>query len=156
MSASSAAATPALSAALHLAEAAMSVVLVEANRVGWGASGRNGGQVGAGQRQDQDWLEKAAGKDRARALWDMAEEAKALVKALVARHAIDCDLRPGIVHAAHKRAYVPEYHAYAERLARDYGYDRIVPLDRPPSRPRSAPTSTTAGSTTATARISTR
>jgi gamma-glutamylputrescine oxidase len=119
-----------LSAALHLAEAGHSVVLVEANRVGWGASGRNGGQVGAGQRQDQDWLEKTMGRDRARALWDMAEEAKALVKALVARHAIDCDLQPGIVYAAHKPAFVGEYHAYAERLARDYGYDRIVPLDR--------------------------
>ena len=72
-----------LSAALHLAEAGLDVVLIEAQRVGWGASGRNGGQVGSGQRRDQDWLERHVGKVRARALWDMAEEAKALVRGLV-------------------------------------------------------------------------
>ena len=79
-----------LSAALHLAEAGLDVVLLEAQRVGWGASGRNGGQVGSGQRREQDWLERQLGRERARALWDMAEEAKALVRALVARHGIDC------------------------------------------------------------------
>ncbi len=47
-----------LSAALHLAEAGLDVVLLEAQRVGWGASGRNGGQVGSGQRREQDWLER--------------------------------------------------------------------------------------------------
>ncbi len=119
-----------LSAALHLAEAGFDVVLLEANRVGWGASGRNGGQVGPGQRRDQDWLEQAAGEDRARALWDLAEEARALVAALAARLRIDCDLKPGIVYAAHKPADVPAYNAYAERLARTYGYDRAQPLGR--------------------------
>ncbi|MBA3323855.1 MAG: FAD-binding oxidoreductase [Rhodobacteraceae bacterium] len=119
-----------LSAALHLAEAGFDVALVEANRVGWGASGRNGGQVGPGQRQDQVWLEKAAGKGRAHALWDLAEAARGLVTALVARHGIVCDLRPGIVYAAHKPGYVAAYHRYAAKLAHDYGYESIVPLDR--------------------------
>ena len=119
-----------LSAALHLAEAGLDVVVLEAQRVGWGASGRNGGQVGSGQRRGQDWLEAQYGRERARALWDMAEEAKALVRGLVARHAIACDLRPGIIHAAHRASYVAEYHAEAAKLARDYGYDAIEPLDR--------------------------
>ena len=119
-----------LSAALHLAEAGLSVALVEAQRVGWGASGRNGGQVGSGQRREQDWLEAAFGRTRAHALWDMAEEAKALVRGLVARHGIACDLRDGILHAAHKARFVPAYHAEAGKLARDYGYDAIEPLDR--------------------------
>lgn len=119
-----------LSAALHLAEAGLSVVLVEAQRVGWGASGRNGGQVGSGQRRDQAWLEAEYGRERARALWDMAEEAKALVRGLVARHGIACDLRDGILHAAHRASYVAEYHAEAEKLARDYGYGFVEPLDR--------------------------
>ncbi len=119
-----------LSAALHLAEAGFDVVLLEANRVGWGASGRNGGQVGPGQRRDQDWLEQAAGMTRARALWDLAEEARALVRDLIARHAIACDLRPGIVYAAHRPGYVADYHAYAEHLARAYDHHRVVPLDR--------------------------
>ncbi len=43
-----------LSAALHLAEAGYDVALIEAHRVGFGASGRNGGQLGSGQRVDQD------------------------------------------------------------------------------------------------------
>jgi gamma-glutamylputrescine oxidase len=119
-----------LSAALHLAEAGFSVALVEAQRVGWGASGRNGGQVGSGQRRDQAWLEARFGSGRARALWDMAEEAKALVTGLVERNGIACDLRPGIIHAAHRPGYVAEYHAEAEALARDYGYGLVEPLDR--------------------------
>lgn len=119
-----------LSAALHLAEAGFSVILLEANRIGWGASGRNGGQVGSGQRRDQDWLERALGRTRARALWDLAEEAKALVKGLVARHAIACDLTPGVLHADHKPGFVAESHAYAEKLARDYDYRSLTPLDR--------------------------
>jgi gamma-glutamylputrescine oxidase len=53
-----------LSAALHLAEAGRDVVLLEAHRVGFGASGRNGGQLGSGQRQDQVTLERAAGPRR--------------------------------------------------------------------------------------------
>jgi gamma-glutamylputrescine oxidase len=119
-----------LSAALHLAEAGYDVVLLEAQRVGFGASGRNGGQVGSGQRRDQDWLERRLGAARARMLWDMAEEAKALVRALVARHGIACELRPGIIHAAHRPAHAAEYRAEAEKLARDYGYDLVEPLDR--------------------------
>ena len=119
-----------LSAALHLAEAGLDVVLLEAQRVGWGASGRNGGQMGSGQRREQAWIERRFGKGPARALWDMAEEAKALVRDLVARHAIACDLRPGVIHAACRAGEVADFHADAERLARDYGYDATAPLDR--------------------------
>jgi gamma-glutamylputrescine oxidase len=118
-----------LSAALHLAEAGYDVVLLEAHRVGWGASGRNGGQVGSGQRQGQGWLERAAGLDSARWFWGMAEEAKALVRDRIARHGIDCALKPGILHASHRISHVRELHRDAEKLARDYGYDRIEPLD---------------------------
>ena len=119
-----------LSAALHLAERGYDVILLEAQRLGFGASGRNGGQVGTGQRQDQDWLEKTLGKTRARALWDVAQEAVATVRDLAARHAPEADWRDGIIHAAHKPRFVPEQHAYAEKMARDYGYDLIRPLDR--------------------------
>ena len=119
-----------LSAALHLAEAGKRVVLLEARRVGWGASGRNGGQIHTGHRRDQDYIEAAVGREAARRLWDMAEEAKALLKGLIVRHGIRCDLRAGLVHAAHKPAFVPEMRAYAEKLRREYDYDAIVPLDR--------------------------
>lgn len=119
-----------LSAALHLAEAGLDVVLLEAQRVGWGASGRNGGQVGSGQRREQAWLERRFGAEIARRLWEMAEEAKALVAGLVARHGIACDLQPGVVHAACRPGEVAEFHADAEHLARVYGYERVESLDR--------------------------
>lgn len=54
MSASSGGGYTGLSAALHLAEKGYDVVPLEAHKLGFGASGRNGGQVGSGQRQDQD------------------------------------------------------------------------------------------------------
>ena len=119
-----------LSAALHLAEAGISAVVVEANSVGWGASGRNGGQLHTGQRRDQDWLEQKLGRDEARALWRLAEEAKALTLGLITRHRIDCDWRAGLIETVHKARLVSDERAYADRLRRDYGYDLVEWLDR--------------------------
>lgn len=119
-----------LSAALHLAGLGFDVVLLEAQRVGFGASGRNGGQVGTGQRQDQDTLERWVGKAAARALWDLSLDSVALTRDLAARHAPEAGWADGILHAAHKERYVREMHAYAERMARDYDYPLIRPLGR--------------------------
>ena len=119
-----------LSAALHLAQRGLRVVLLEAHRVGFGASGRNGGQVGSGQRLEQDELERIAGLEAARRLWDLGEEAKALVQQLIADHAMPCEFVPGIVHACRKPSEVAHARAYAEKLQRDYGYDKVQPLDR--------------------------
>lgn len=119
-----------LSAALHLAERGFDVVLLEAHRVGFGASGRNGGQVGSGQRQDQDWLEKTVGQDKAHRLWELSQDAKMLVRDLIDRHAMPVTFHPGIAHACWTRSEVDHAHAYAEKLRRDYGYDQIEPLDR--------------------------
>lgn len=117
-----------LSAALHLAQAGLDVVLLEAQRVGFGASGRNGGQLGTGQRQDQITLEKMVGRDEARKLWDLGQDAKALVKSLVAAHGIDCHLKPGIAHLGFTRAEMDAEHRYAAHLAQHYDYE-IMPLD---------------------------
>ena len=119
-----------LSAALHLAKGGYKVAVLEAQRAGWGASGRNGGQVGSGQRVDQDAIESAYGLDQAKQLWDLAEEAKELVRSLIEDHAINCDPVPGIIEAAHRQRYVGEIHAYADKLARQYDYDKIRNLDR--------------------------
>lgn len=119
-----------LSAALHLAEAGVDTVVVETNRVGWGASGRNGGQLHSGQRRDQDWLEARLGRDDAHALWRLAEEAKGLVKDLIARHAIACDWRDGLIETVHKPRLVAEERAYVDKLKRDYGYEPVEWLDR--------------------------
>ncbi len=111
-----------LSALLHLAERGYDAVLLEAARVGAGASGRNGGQLSSGQRVDQLTLERLVGNERAQALWRLAEDAKALVKARIARHAIACDLKPGILDAAHKPAHALELEREAEHLGARYGY----------------------------------
>ena len=119
-----------LSAALHCAERGLDVVLVEAHRVGWGASGRNGGQLGSGQRRDQVELERSLGRQTARRLWDLAEEAKRLVHRLIDTHEIACGYRPGIMHLDHRRRFVAHTRTYVQRLRDDYGYDRVRFLDR--------------------------
>ena len=119
-----------LSAALHLAQRGFSVVVLEAHRVGFGASGRNGGQVGSGQRLQQGDLEAMLGRDRAHLLWDLGQEAKALVRSLIADHRMDLTFRPGVVHACWTDAEVRHARENAEKLQRDYGYDQIEALDR--------------------------
>ena len=119
-----------LSAALHLAERGYEVILLEAQRVGFGASGRNGGQVGTGQRLEQDALEKLVGREDARALWDLALESVQLVRDLCARPETGCAFVDGVIHADHRARFVPHSHAYAEKLQGEYGYDLIRPLSR--------------------------
>lgn len=82
-----------LSAALHAAKAGLKVVLLEGGRIGWGASGRNGGQMIPGLRKGALELVAMYGAERAKALFDLSLEARSLVVDLIAEHAIDCDLR---------------------------------------------------------------
>lgn len=112
-----------LSTALNLAERGYSVILLEANRIGWGASGRNGGQICTGFGSGMARVEAAVGKDDARKLFAMAEEAKQIIRERVERHAIDCDLAWGYFHGANKDRHIAALRADQERLARDYGYD---------------------------------
>lgn len=119
-----------LSAALHLAERGYDVVVLEANRAGWGASGRNGGQIHSGQRRGVDVLEAQFGMERSQAFWQLGQEAKALVRSLIADHAIDCDLRDGLIAGSHKRSYVEDYRHEVEHLRSNYGYDKVHFLDR--------------------------
>ena len=118
-----------LSAALHLAQAGRRVILLEAQRVGFGASGRNGGQLGSGQRVDQISLESMVGLDRARMLWTHGQDAKALVKKLIAEHDIQCHLKPGVAWTGSRSAEVTWMHDYAAHLSGTYGYDALEVLD---------------------------
>jgi gamma-glutamylputrescine oxidase len=119
-----------LSAALELAVRGYRVVVLEAHRVGAGASGRNGGVLGMGQRRDQHELEAWLGRDRARQFWQIALDANALVRDRVVRYDIDCDLKDGELHAAHRPRHVRYYWEYVDYLARDYGYERMRRVDR--------------------------
>lgn len=118
-----------LSTALHLAQSGYSVAILEAQRVGFGASGRNGGQVSGGQRMDQEGLEKMLGDDHAQALWDISQQSVDLVREL-SSDMDDCGVTNGIIHAAHRARYVGEEHAYTDLLRNKYGYDKIRNLSR--------------------------
>jgi gamma-glutamylputrescine oxidase len=91
-----------LSAALHLTERGYKVVVLEAARIGWGASGRNGGQINTGLRKSPQELIASFGLERAKALFDLAEEGRALIRDRVARHKISCDLKSGTMLVASK------------------------------------------------------
>ena len=118
-----------LSSALHLAERGYSVIVLEAEKVGFGASGRNGGQVGIGQRKDQYYLEKQFGKEIARGLWDMGLEAVDTVKQLIHKHEIHCDLKQGILHLAHREKYCSELEEEVAHLRDHYQFDQMEYVD---------------------------
>ena len=117
-----------LSAALHAAEAGYSVILLEANRIGWGASGRNGGPMIPGMRWGAADLAERFGDDLAQRLVGLANTAGDLVKGRIARHGIACDLRHGHFHAAAKPAHLEDMKRELEVLERLLGYNsaRVV------------------------------
>jgi gamma-glutamylputrescine oxidase len=119
-----------LSAALHLAERGYDTILLETRRIAWGASGRNGGQLNTGQRQDPMTVARWMGSEDSRRLWDLAEEAKTLVRGLIAKHEIACDLKDGHISAAWKPGDTEYYHHLADNLQRDYDYPAIRALTR--------------------------
>lgn len=96
-----------LSAALHLAERGIGAVLLEAHRPGWGASGRNGGQVIPGLKEDPDEVERLLGPTFGRRAIRLSAAAADLVFELIARHGIACDaVRAGWIQPAPDEAGV--------------------------------------------------
>jgi len=116
-----------LSAALHLATAGASVIVMEAEDVGFGASGRNGGQIHPGHRKSQAALEEWLGVGHARELWDLSEEARKLVFELAAQ---DCELKRGLIIAAHNVHAARELIKETEYLSSRYGYTESRLFDR--------------------------
>ena len=112
-----------LSSAIHLAQRGYAVVLLEAQRVGWGASGRNGGQCTIGQRHPQEELEARFGQEEARRLWALGVEAVELVRGLIARFAIECDLKRGCLVTAAKNSDAAWYRGHAEHMRAHYDFD---------------------------------
>ena len=119
-----------LSAAIHLRQLGYSVTLLEANRVGWGASGRNGGHVGTGQRAEQEQLEKWVGLEQARALWQLGLEAVSTVSQLIEQYGIDCELKRGSLHVASKAKETADLQAEVEHLRQVYDYQQIRYVDK--------------------------
>ncbi len=103
-----------LSSALHLAEAGFRVVVLEAAKVGWGASGRNGGQIVHSYSRDIDVIERNHGKAVAEAMGSMAFEGARVIRERVAKYGIDCDLKDGGIYAAKTRKKVAGLHEHKE------------------------------------------
>ncbi|MEO1041997.1 MAG: FAD-binding oxidoreductase [Pseudomonadota bacterium] len=120
-----------LSTALHLAQRGYNVAILDAHRIGWGASGRNGGQVGSGQRVDQQSLADMVGPEDARKLWFLGQEAKQLVAKMIDQYSIDCDYQSGVMEVNHRRRFGHETEQYVDFLRSEYGYEHIsfVPED---------------------------
>jgi glycine/D-amino acid oxidase-like deaminating enzyme len=108
-----------LSAALHLAEAGAKVCVLEAHEPGWGASGRNGGQVNPTLKHDPDELVRLYGAARAEPLIDAVSRSADLVFELIERHGIDCQpVRKGWLQVAYSPKHIAAMHARAEQWAR--------------------------------------
>ena len=112
-----------LSTAIHLRKLGFKVVLLEANRIGWGASGRNGGHVGTGQRADQAALEKWVGLDAAKGLWQLGLDAVRKVESLVNEFDIQCEFGEGNLHLASKSSHADDLESEVAHLKNTYNYN---------------------------------
>ncbi len=120
-----------LSAAIDLKRRGFDVVLLESREIGFGASGRNGGQAIHGLACDQAEIEAQLGLDEARRVWAMSIEALALLRERIREHGIACDWQDGYLGLATSARKGAELQAWAERMARVYGYPltRIAPAE---------------------------
>ena len=119
-----------LSAALHLAERGLRVALLEAKHIGYGGSGRSGGQSIMGYACEQTTLEKAVGAADARRMWDISIEGLKLQRDLIARHSIDCDYVPGHMILGMKRRHDDALRAEVDNLRSVYDYHSIRLIGR--------------------------
>lgn len=129
-----------LHAALSAAERGLSVVLLEAGRVGWGASGRNGGQMIPGWRKGAADLVKLYGAARARLVFDLSLRARDMVLAHAQQHDIRCDLvTNGHLLAAAKPGELADMREEVETLERvmDYPHARVIDADETRSKLKS-------------------
>ncbi|PHP66273.1 FAD-dependent oxidoreductase [Zhengella mangrovi] len=119
-----------LSAAVQLASDGIGCILIEGHRVGDGASGRNGGQLGTGQRAWAEELEGEIGLERARALFAIAEDAKTHLHDFTRIHQIDMEYMPGQMSVVHKPRYLDDYRAHADLMAERFDYPHIRYMDK--------------------------
>jgi gamma-glutamylputrescine oxidase len=118
------------SAALHFARQGYDVAVLEAHRVGFGASWRSGGQLIFGLAVGQKSLVAQVGRENARRLFAMSVEALDLTQSLIRDHGIECDYRPNHVHVATKPRHLEELRDWERELHDEYDYRSVRLLDR--------------------------
>jgi gamma-glutamylputrescine oxidase len=120
-----------LSAAIELRRQGLDVVLLEAREIGFGASGRNGGQAIHGLACDQDVIEAQLGLEDARRVWQMSIEALDLIRSRIAEFGIDCDWQDGYLGLATSAGKGRALAEWADRIDTVYGYPltRVAPAD---------------------------
>lgn len=118
-----------ISAALALAERGFAVAVLEGERIGFGASGRNGGQIVNGYSRDLETIARRYGMAKAEALAAMSLEGGAIIRARVARYGIDCDLRDGGFFAAFTERQMREL-AAIRRVWQGHGHDGLELVGR--------------------------
>jgi gamma-glutamylputrescine oxidase len=109
-----------VSTALHLVERGYQVHLIESNRIGWGASGRNGGQI-IGGISGENKLAQKMGADGVRRMWEMRWAGHDIIRERVAKYGIQCDLKWGYLDVAIKQRHLDDQQAELENLQR-YGF----------------------------------
>jgi gamma-glutamylputrescine oxidase len=119
-----------LSAALACAEKGLSVILLEANSIGFGASGRNGGQLIPGLRWSMREIDVEFGRARAQAIFDLAYSAVGRVKSRIAEHHIPCDAKVGHLEAAYKAAHFDTMQRDAAYLAKHFSWEAEIVLPK--------------------------
>ena len=112
-----------ISSAINLSKKGYSVILCEARKIGWGASGRNGGQLGIGMRKDQFTIEKKLGLKHAKELWSLGLEAVEDVKNLIKENEIDCHLVNGVMSTACFEKDIDEYKFEIEHMVKNYAFE---------------------------------
>jgi gamma-glutamylputrescine oxidase len=116
--------------ALELAKAGKRVVVLEASRVGWGASGRNGGQMIIGFPCGMQRLKGVMGHERARNLFDQSLQAVRDIRGLMSEHRIDCDLVEGHLEVAVLPRRVADLTGWIEECRAEWGYDKLQFVDK--------------------------
>ena len=111
-----------LSSAIELADRGYTVAVLEANHIGFGASGRNGGQIIAGLACEQDVIEKALGFDTAKQVWSMTLEALDLVRERVKRFNINCDLQDGFLGVSVNEKKGKNLRVWFDDMQKRYNY----------------------------------
>ena len=119
-----------ISSALNLAKKGYSIALCEARTLGWGASGRNGGQLGIAMRKDQFVIEKRLGFELAKELWNLGLEAVTETTKLISEYNIQCALQKGVISAGFSKQNRDDFHLEIDHMQKYYNFEGYKFLDK--------------------------